>query len=268
VGLVVEALDAYLDAAPRSGAQAQEHGPFVIFVPDGVPWPYYARPRARLERPITRGDVAAVCARQRELGVPLELEWVHEATPSLAPAAVAAGLAVVRVPLLVLDALRPAPVPAGVRVELLDAGSPQLAAATAVAQVAFAAPGGATGPAGITERDAAAAALSHAELEPRRGRLREGLTVTAMAAGDDGPLCVGSHQPVGAVTEIVGVGTLPVARRRGLSAAVTSRRGTDAAGRGAETVFLSAADDAVARGYERLGFRRVGSACFGEPGPA
>jgi hypothetical protein len=30
-------------------------------------------------------------------------------------------------------------------------------------------------------------------------------------------------------------------------------------------VFLSAADDAVASLYERLGFRRIGTACFGRP---
>lgn len=262
---MIGVLDAYLDAAPRSGARVREHGPFMIFVPDGVPWPYYARPRVGLGRAITAGDVASVCARQRELGLHVELEWVHEAAPSLASAAETAGLAVVRVPLLVLDALCPVPAPPEARVELLDADSPQLAAATGVAQVAFAAPGAATGAAGTAERDAAAAALSEADLEPRRARLRGGLTVTAVAVGAEGPLCVGSHQPVAAVTEIVGIGTLPSARRRGLGAAVTSRLAADAAEREIDTVFLSAADDAVARGYERLGFRRVGTACFAEP---
>jgi predicted GNAT family acetyltransferase len=39
----------------------------------------------------------------------------------------------------------------------------------------------------------------------------------------------------------------------------------DATAAGATTVFLSAGDDAVARVYERVGFRRVATACIGEP---
>jgi ribosomal protein S18 acetylase RimI-like enzyme len=47
---------------------------------------------------------------------------------------------------------------------------------------------------------------------------------------------------------------------------VTGRLVQDARDRGAEIVFLSAADDRVARLYERLGFHRVGTACFAFPG--
>ena len=64
----------------------------------------------------------------------------------------------------------------------------------------------------------------------------------------------------------MGIGTLPAARRRGIGAAVTGRLVADARARGAEIVFLSAAGDAVARLYERLGFHRVGTACFAFPG--
>jgi predicted GNAT family acetyltransferase len=78
-------------------------------------------------------------------------------------------------------------------------------------------------------------------------------------------LAVGSHQPVGAVTEIVGVGTLPAARRRGLGAAVTAALVADARARGAELVFLSAGSEAIARVYERLGFVRVGTAGLASP---
>ena len=49
-----------------------------------------------------------------------------------------------------------------------------------------------------------------------------GLTITVVAEDDDGVEAVGTHQPVGGVTEIVGVATLPSARRRGLGAAVTA----------------------------------------------
>ena len=65
---------------------------------------------------------------------------------------------------------------------------------------------------------------------------------------------------------MTGVGTLPSARRRGIGAALTGRLVQDARERGAAIVFLSAAGTDVARMYERLGFRRVGTACFGFPG--
>ena len=48
----------------------------------------------------------------------------------------------------------------------------------------------------------------------------------------------------------------------GLGAAVTALLVEHALSLGAETVFLSAASDDVARVYERLGFRRTGTACF------
>ena len=60
------------------------------------------------------------------------------------------------------------------------------------------------------------------------------------------------------MTEIVGVATLPSARRRGLGTAVTAALVADARASGVSTIFLSAASDDVARVYERLGFVRVG----------
>jgi predicted GNAT family acetyltransferase len=76
----------------------------------------------------------------------------------------------------------------------------------------------------------------------------------------DGPVASGMHQPVGEVTEIVGIGTLPAARRRGLATVVTAALVHDAVASGVDLVFLSAEGDDVARIYERLGFRRVASA--------
>jgi predicted GNAT family acetyltransferase len=60
------------------------------------------------------------------------------------------------------------------------------------------------------------------------------------------------------VTEIVGVATVPEARRRGIAGAVTARLVEDAA---ADIVFLSAGEDA-ARVYARLGFERRATACI------
>ena len=67
------------------------------------------------------------------------------------------------------------------------------------------------------------------------------------------------------MTEIVGVATLPSARRRGLGTAVTAALIDDARAAGLDTIFLSAASDDVARVYERLGFVRVGHAGMASP---
>jgi ribosomal protein S18 acetylase RimI-like enzyme len=89
--------------------------------------------------------------------------------------------------------------------------------------------------------------------------------VTIVAEDSSGLLAVGSHQPVGGVTEIVGVATLPSARRRGLGAAVTAALVADARRGGADIVFLSAGSEDIARLYGRLGFERVGTAGLAEP---
>ena len=260
---LLERIEAYFDAAPRASADVEEHGALSLFV-SRIPWRYYGRPRLGLAHDVGADDVAAVRARQRELGVREAFEWVHETTPSLVGAATAAGLEVTQVPLLALDAgaWRPAPPPAGVTVRMLGADDPALAAAQGAVELAFATPGTAVGAAGPAQRDVASAGLG--DLSFLRERLRRGLTAMAVAESEaEGALAAGSHQPVGGVSEVVGIGTLPSARRRGIGAAVTGRLVEHARERGAELVFLSAADDDVARTYERLGFRRIGTACFG-----
>jgi ribosomal protein S18 acetylase RimI-like enzyme len=225
-----------------------------------IPWRFYARPQLGLGEDVGADDVAAVRARQRELGVREAFEWVHETTPSLAGAAEAAGLEVLRVPLLALHAgdWTPPPVPPGARLRMLRADDDALPASQAVVELAFAAVGSELGP---EARDLAIGKLG--DLEFLRERIRAGLTAMAVAEGDgDGPLAAGSHQLAVGVAEIMGVGTLPAARRRGLGSAVTGRLVQDAREHGAAIVFLSAAGDDVARMYERIGFRRVGTACF------
>jgi ribosomal protein S18 acetylase RimI-like enzyme len=123
------------------------------------------------------------------------------------------------------------------------------------------------GPAGITELAAKVAECagegSVARLEDR---IRVGLGSIAAAIDADGwAICAGQHQPVGVFSEVVGVGTLPSARRQGLGLAVTAALVADARAAGVETVFLSANDEDVARIYGRLGFRRVGTAMIAEP---
>ena len=256
---MLEHIERYYDAVPRPATRVEEHGPLRLFVPDGAPWPYYARPtgEARVE------DIAAVRARQRELGLAEAFEWIDELHPGLLGAARAAGLQVLEAPLMVLDRTQwtAAAAPDGIELRLLAPDDPAVAAARAVADIGFAAPGTETGPAGATERDAAAAAADPDGLAFVRERMRRRLTVTVVAERDGAPVGVGSHQPMDGVTEIVGVATLPSERRRGIGAAVTGALVEDA---GADLVFLSAGSDAIARVYARLGFTRIGTACIAE----
>jgi GNAT superfamily N-acetyltransferase len=261
----LQRIEEHFDAAPRPAADVEEHGALTLFV-SRIPWRFYGRPRLGLEQDVGADDVVALRARQRELGVREALEWVHETTPSLAGAARAAGLEVLQVPLLALvaESWSPPPAPDGVSLRMLTAEDRALPAAQAVVELAFAAEGLAIGDAGPEARDLAAPRLG--DLQFLRERLRRGLTAMAVAENGDGPLGAGSHQLAAGVAEVMGVGTLPAARRRGIGAAVTGRLVQDARDRGAEIVFLSAASDDVARLYERLGFHRVGTACFAFPG--
>ncbi len=262
---LLDRLERYYDAVPRTGSQVEPFGPFMIFVPQGG-FPLYARPRLGLTTPITADEVRAVTERQRALGVPQALEWVAETTPSLAEAARAVGFTVSELPLLVLREPRAVPAPDGVVIRRIQPDEPALRRILAVAAVAFGHAGTATGPAGPHERDRHAAAdqRDHARL---RERLAAGLTIMVVAEDERGPIASGAHQPVGDVSEVVGVATLPSARRRGLGVAITSMLVADALAAGVKTVFLSAASDDVARIYERLGFVRVAHAGIAEPAP-
>jgi ribosomal protein S18 acetylase RimI-like enzyme len=260
---LLQRVEHYLDAAPRSGATAQAAGPFTLFR-SRVPWPYYARPRLGLDRPVTVADLErlrGLCART---AVPFALEWVDEVTPSLAGAARALDAAVTWHPLLVCDGAPTATAPPdGVAVRVLAPGDEEgRRDARAVAEVGFGRPGTGRGADGAAERDAARARLRPDLLAELRRRTRSGTTVTAVAVDvRDGVVAAGQHQPVGEATEVVGVATLPAHRRRGLAAAVTSALAADARARGAGLLLLSAGDDEVARVYARVGFRRIGTTC-------
>ncbi|MFF0437322.1 GNAT family N-acetyltransferase [Streptomyces sp. NPDC004327] len=243
-------LESYYDSVPRSAARAEEFGPLTLFVREGAGWPYYARPALGHTGEVPVEAVEKVRARQRELGVPEAFEWVAETTPGLRAAVEASGLVVHAHPLMVLTeaAEEPPVLPEGVTVRMVGAADPALESAVAAPYAAF----GATPTAGAAAQVAA--------------RLDAGLTRLAAALDpSDTALAAGQHQPVGPVTEVVGVGTRPEARRRGLGLAVTAALVADARAHGAETVFLSATDATVARLYARLGFRTIGTALIAEP---
>jgi ribosomal protein S18 acetylase RimI-like enzyme len=255
-------IEVYCDEVMRPAADVEEHGALVLFV-SRIPWRFCARPRLGAAERVAAADVEAMRARQRALGVPEAFEWVEETTPGMAAACAGAGLEVTRVPLLALAAGAPRPLANGVPTRMLEAGDAALAAAEAVIGLAFATPGTAVGLAGAPARDRALARTR--DVGFLRDRIRRGLTRVAVAEDAGGPLAAGSSHPVADVAEITGVGTLPAARRRGLGAAVCGALVADALAQDVTLPFLSAADDDVSRLYRRLGFQRVGTACFGRP---
>ncbi|MFG3699121.1 GNAT family N-acetyltransferase [Micromonospora sp. NPDC047620] len=267
-------LERFYDAVPRDDARTEEHGTLVLFVRNGAGWPFYARPRLDATEPPSLADVAAVRERQRELGLPEALEWVHETTPDLLAVARSAGLSVLEAPLMVLDpgALPDPGARTDVPVRLLDPAEPgfaaDVAAQRAVAAVGFAAPGTDRGEAGPAQRDAAVAGLDEATLDEERARIADGRRLSALAGTPaDGALASGMAMRVGDVAEIAGIATLPAARRRGLGAAVTAALARALLAAGTDLVFLSAGSEDIARVYLRVGFRRVGTACIAEPAP-
>jgi len=271
--VTISVADAYFDAVPRPDTDAVEVGPFTLFV-SRTPWAYYARPALGHPGPVTTADVLRLGQACRRYGVELTIEWVEEVHPELAEAASEAGLEVSTHALMAAAADVPGqvPVPAvpGVKVRVVEAADPALLDARAVANVAFEFGGCERGGPGPRQRDEAVARLGPELVAHLHARARAGLTVTAVAESPtEGALAAGSYQPIGAVAEIVGVGTLPAARRRGLAGAVTGLLAWHARQSGVRTLVLSAENDDVGRIYRRAGFRRIGTTHAAErAGPA
>jgi ribosomal protein S18 acetylase RimI-like enzyme len=257
---LLDRIDAYCDAVPRPVARAEEFGSLVLFVREGAGWPYYARPRRGGPEPIA-ADVSRVRERQRRLGIPEAFEWIADVSPTMRAAATEAGVPPTDHPLMVHGG---GSVPAaGLEVRLVGPDE-ELAEPASVAPVAFANPGTAVGEAGDAQLRKLVAVRRPEADEALRERLRSNAAVLAVGYLEGRPVATGMHLPVGGVTEVVGVGTLPAARRRGFGAAVTAALVEDARRRGVETVFLSAGSEEIARLYASLGFERIGTACIAE----
>jgi len=246
---LLHTLEVFYDAVPRAVADAREVGPLTLFVArEG--WPYYGRPSLGASD-IDEADVRELLRVADELGVPRSLEWVHETTPSLAGAARGAGLSVQQMPLLVLDGAVPEVATGAVTVELLEPDDERFGDVRAAVDAGF--------------RDGDDK-LEEPVAEAIRARVRDGLMRVGGAFASDGAAVGGgSSQARGPVCELTGIATLPSWRRKGIGAALTRLLAQDAREQGATTVFLSAGDDSVARVYERVGFRRVATACVAEP---
>jgi ribosomal protein S18 acetylase RimI-like enzyme len=249
-------LERFYDALPRPWTRVEEIGSLVLFIREGEGWPYYARPRRGSNTP-SAADILDTRSRQRELGLPETFEWVHETTPDMLAVARSAGLDVLLAPLLAAD----------------------LRHSRAVARLGFAAP--AHQPpleaaektlvidgAGPAERDADTTLTTRA-VQHAREMFAGGDYLTAVAeSAAEGILATATSQRSGDVAEVVGVATLPSARRRGYASQLTATIAGRLLNDGVNLVFLSAGDDDVARLYTRVGFRRVGTACIAEPAAA
>ncbi|MET7653189.1 MULTISPECIES: GNAT family N-acetyltransferase [unclassified Streptomyces] len=268
-------LERYYATVPLLFADAEDFGPLRLFVRKEPGAPYYggpghAQPTAEGSASVGAADIARVRARQRELGVPEAFEWLAESAPALRARIEAAGLVVLRRPLMALPPdhpLPPQPLPEGVTLRALTADDPALPAALALPHLAFATepatgePAPATGPSDRAKLSGRAKELTEdGTVAAVRPTIRAGhKTLVAALAPDGTPLATGHYHPANATTEIGGVGTLPSARRQGLGAAVTAALVTHARAHGIETIFLAYAQETVARIYARLGFRPAGT---------
>ncbi|MEV6300906.1 GNAT family N-acetyltransferase [Actinoplanes sp. NPDC051861] len=274
-------LERFYDALPRPWSRIEEIGSLTLFIRDGEGWPYYARPRRGSHTP-SAADITAARQRQVELGVPETFEWVHETTPDMLAVARSAGLDALLAPLLTLDpaALVPDLPVRDASIRYVDPASPsfaeELRASRAVARLGFGAPAYRSAletaektlvidGAGPAERDAAAP-LSDEAVRQAGAMFDSGDYLTAVVeSNEDGILATATSQRVDDVAEVVGVATLPSARGRGYASQLTATLAGRLLNSGVNLVFLSAGDDDVARLYTKIGFRRVGTACIGEP---
>ena len=243
---VLAEIEAYLDAVPRPVATTVECGPFTIFVPSPeTAWPFYARPRLGLDADITAGDVDGLLARQTELGLRHNLEWVDEVTPSLMPAVIqSVGDRAGRYPLL-----RRPPGPPPVEqpgVVVMTPDHPDLATVEGVVGSAFS--------------DLDEPRLGTLTAQP--GLIAEGYLIMVAAYEDGTVVGGGTAAPRGSVAELMGIGVLPRARSRGLGTAITRALVRAATAAGVETLFLSAGSDGAASVYRAVAFEDVGTACI------
>ncbi len=249
-------VEEYLDLAPRYGSEVIRVGSLVLFA-SHTPWAYYARPdRGNASRPRRRDLVRLrrVCEHRQ---LPLRIEWIAELSPELENIAAAFGLSIVVHPLLILTEDEFVDRSRSIGVRMLDPDDSQLLESRAVVHVAF--DPTMVAAAGVVERDARLVRLDHAEVNYAHQRARSGRTVTGVASvAGVGVVATGSYNPIGEIAEIVGVGTLPTYRHQGLGSDVVHLLCEDAFSRGIQLVALVAEDEAVARMYQRLGFRRIG----------
>lgn len=241
----LDRIEGYYDCVPRASASAEPCGPFTLFVADaGTGWQFYARPELGGPGRFETADVERVLERQQQLGVPRAIEWVEQLSPDLLPAVLAAGHQPQRYPLLALTTLND--VEPDPRARALHPAEPHLALAVGAVSAGFH---------GVDEVEPGDTGIQPQLIE------RGDLVVVASFEGTR--LCgAGSAAPRDDVAELMGIAVPPGHRHRGHGTAITRSLVTACRERGVELVFLSAASDAAADIYRRVGFVDVGTACI------
>ncbi len=260
---LLQRIEAFYDLVPRASAHTEQLGPFTLFVAD-YGWPFYARPALGERQAVMKDDVLAVLERQLALGIPQAFEWLGDLAPDVTEPVHAAGLSIHRCPLMVLDGEPPdqKSLP-GIDIRAIEPDELELLAATRAAiGLGFQAGGVDIGTDPESDDEPS-------DPTTTAGRIRAGhlVQMTAVDQASGKVLGGGAHVPraEAGVTELVGIGVRPSARRRGIGLAIAARLAADARQNGIDTVFLSADSDAVARIYARAGFVRRGTSCIAEP---
>jgi predicted GNAT family acetyltransferase len=237
-----------IQAAIRADAtrsrEVERIGPFVATFTPGSRNPFlnYAIPEADGEP--TAGDVAALVETFARHGHAPRLEYVPGLAPAVEPVLRAAGFVVEGLLALMVCEQRPeAAPPEGIDVRIAVSREDVRAAATAQNE-------------------------AYGEPDPPSERRVDGI-VRSIAAG--GLLVVavdaataepagggGCTPPDEGATELTSVGVRPSYRRRGIAGAMVALLARTMLARSADLVFLTAAGEAEARIYARLGFTRIG----------
>jgi GNAT superfamily N-acetyltransferase len=201
-------------------------------------------------------SIAALRAAYRARGRRTRLEFIEEFAPALAPSLRVAGLTEeARQPLMGCspESWRAAPEVAGLRIVMLDDAAPLETIKEHLA----------TNERGFNPQ--ASGHFGDADAERFRRGLARGRAFTAYLDGQ--PAGTGMFNPPrDGLAELVGITTLEPLRRRGVASAVTAWMAREAFGLGADLAFLTAADEAASRVYERVGFRRLATMlAYSEP---
>lgn len=94
------------------------------------------------------------------------------------------------------------------------------------------------------------------EIYAKQARFASGQTIALLARlNGEAVAAANLNPPLLTVTELTGVATLPAYRRRGIAAFITAQALQTAFGMGVSAVYLTAADEAAGRVYQRAGFR-------------
>lgn len=190
-------------------------------------------------------SVAALLALRATHGTVPRLEYLEELHPALLPALQRAGFRLSsRAAVMVATAagVEPRPWPATARyLDLADASDGDLVGYLAEQARAYAMP----------------ARTGRAFLPLLRRGLATGTSLAAAAIVDGAMVSGASLLVAPESAELAGVWTAPERRGLGLAGSLCARLLAEAAGRGVDHVWLSAAED-VAGLYHGLGFRRVG----------